>query len=47
MSQELFQKFQQAYRNLDLVPLLSDRALAEFGGEYKQNTIAEVEFCAS
>lgn len=43
MSQELLQKFQQAYRNLELVPLLSDRALAEFGGEYQQNTIAELK----
>jgi len=43
MPQELFQKFQQAYRNLDLVPLLSYQALAEFGGEYQQDTIAELE----
>lgn len=43
MSQELLQKFQQAYKNLDLSPLLSATALAEFGIEYQEDTIIELE----
>ena len=43
MSQEVFQKFQQAYKNLDLSPLLSATALAEFGIEYQEDTIIELE----
>jgi nucleoside-triphosphatase THEP1 len=43
MSQELFKKFQEAYKNLDLSPLLSATALAEFGIEYQEDTIIELE----
>lgn len=43
MSQELLKKFQQAYRNLDFTPLLSSKALEDFGVEYQQDTIAELE----
>ena len=43
MSQELLKKFQKAYKNLDLLPLLSETGWAEFGVEYQEDTIAELE----
>ena len=43
MSQELLESFREAYRNLELQPLIEQKALDKFRVEYGGETIAELE----
>jgi AAA ATPase domain len=43
MSQDLTQKFQKAYRNLDLLPLIEQEQLDEFRVEYGQTVLEELQ----
>jgi nucleoside-triphosphatase THEP1 len=43
MSQDLTRKFQKAYRNLDLVPLIEQEQLDEFRVEYGQTVLEELQ----
>ncbi|MEG3439882.1 ATP-binding protein [Pannus brasiliensis CCIBt3594] len=43
MSSPLLEPFREAYRNLELLPLLTDRALERFGVEYGTEVIEELE----
>lgn len=40
---ELLESFREAYRNLELLPLLTDKELRQFRVEYGTDTIAELE----
>jgi len=43
MSQELLKSFQEAYRNLDLLPLLGQKELEQFGVNFSDEIIEELE----
>ncbi len=43
MSGDLLKSFQEAYRNLELLPLVEEKDLQQFRVDYGAETIAELE----
>jgi hypothetical protein len=43
MTSDRLKQFQEAYRNLDLLPLIEQRELEKFQMEYGQDILAELQ----